>query len=115
MASPAHPDIPSALLARFERAVKELAATVKVSTDDSVDEDIRKWLDGKDEPLAWGNSSGVTPDEYFFITTLYGNMNLAGERTMIRKFFGPLFVDAAERDIRNFLPETAGYAGLRAP
>jgi hypothetical protein len=63
LATPAHPDIPSVLFARLERAVKELTPRAGASADDSVDEDIRKWLDGrdgKDEPLAWGNSSGVT-------------------------------------------------------
>jgi hypothetical protein len=108
-------DIPPSLLARFERAAKELAQQVTWVSAPTYDEDLRRWLDGKDEPLNWQDPSGITPDEYFFVTTLYGNMNLEGQRTMIRKFFGPLFVQGAKRDIRNFLPEMPGYAGLRSP
>jgi hypothetical protein len=33
---------------------------------------------------------------------------------MIRKFFTPLFVQTAQRDIRNFRPDMAGYQGLRS-
>jgi len=108
-------DISPSLLAGFERAAEELAGQVTGLPDSTVDEDLRRWLDGEDEPLEWQNRTGVTPDEFFFITTLYGNMNSEGERTMIRKFFDPLFVRGAKRDIRNFLPETQGYAGLRSP
>jgi hypothetical protein len=50
-----------------------------------VDQDHRNWLDGEDEPRDCHDRHDVTPDEYFFITTLYGNMNLEGQRTMIRK------------------------------
>ena len=80
----------------------------------AVDQDLRTWLDGEDEPLPWHDRLRVTADEYFFVTTLYGNMNLEGRRTMIRKFFSPLFVEAAKRDIRNFRPDTPGYASLRS-
>lgn len=107
-------NIPTSLLANFEHAAKELAQQVTGLPDSKADEDLRAWLNGADEPLNWQGRSGVTPDEYFFITTLYGNMNLEGQRTMIRKFFDPLFVRGAKRDIRNFLPEMPGYAGLRS-
>jgi hypothetical protein len=111
----AHHDISPDLLVRFKRAVKELSQKVTAIPDSTVDEDLRKWLDGQDGPrLSWQNDRGVTPDEYFFITTLYGNMNLEGQRTMIRKYFGPLFVLAAERKICNFRPDMKGYQGLRS-
>lgn len=108
------PSSPPALLTRFARAVRDLGETAIALPDENVDTDLRTWLDGDDEPLNWQHSSGVTPDEYFFITTLYGNMNSGGQRTMIRKFFGPLFLRAAKGDIRNFRPEMTGYAGLRS-
>jgi hypothetical protein len=82
--------------------------------DAKVEEDLRKWLDGQDDPLEWHHAHKVTPDEFFFVTTLYGNMNLQGQRTMIRKKFGPLFVRAANRDVRNFRPIMPEYAGLRS-
>jgi hypothetical protein len=107
-------DIPASLLVQFEHAAKELANRSTGLSDMAVDEDVRNWLDGEDEPLPWHDRSRVTADEYFFVTTLYGNMNLEGQRTMIRKFFSPLFVEAAKRDIRNFRPDTPGYAGLRS-
>jgi len=40
-------------------------------------------------------------------------MNLDQQRTMIRKFFEPLFVQRAKRDIRNFKVSLGGYDGLR--
>jgi hypothetical protein len=106
--------IPPSLLARLQGAAKELAHNATELPDAAVDADLRNWLDGEDEPLNWQDRRGVTADEYFFITTLYGNMNLEGQRTMIRKFFDPLFVREAKRDIRNFRPEMRGYAGLRS-
>jgi len=108
--------IDAQLLARFKRAaetLEEVAGDLS-SPDTTVDQDTRDWLDVQGEPLAWHSPRGVTPDEYFFITTLYGNMNLEGQRTMIRKYFGPLFVQEAERNIRNFRPELQGYTGLRS-
>jgi len=65
--------------------------------------------------LAWQNPQGVTPDEFFFITKLYGNMTSECQRTMIRGFFGPLFVRAARRDIRNFREDLVDHDGLRSP
>ena len=107
-------DLPASLLAQFEHAAKELSAGATGLSDMAVDPDLRDWLDGEDEPLPWHDRRRITADEYFFVTTLYGNMNLEGQRTMIRKFFGPLFVEAARRDIRNFRADTPGYAGLRS-
>ena len=81
--------------------------------------ELRTWLDGNEAPIKWTHPSGspeyptVTPDEWFFITTLYGTMTLAGQRTHIRKFYPILFVAYASRDVRNFRPDLAAYAGLR--
>jgi hypothetical protein len=109
--------IPPKLLARFTTAVEDLERRLSRRSakleDENVPADLRQWLDGDDEPLDW-QGRGVTPDEYFFITTLYGTMTLDGQRTMIRKFFGPLFVKAAKRDIRNFRSDLGGYTGLRS-
>jgi hypothetical protein len=105
------------LLNRFRRGVKavehRLGSRAGKLTDGQVDKDCRKWLDGDDEPLPW-HGKCITPDEYFFITTLYGNMNLDQQRTMIRKFFESLFVQRAKRDIRNFKVSLGGYDGLRS-
>lgn len=88
----------------FARAVEELGSRVDAARINVEDEDTgsetRRWLDGMGPPLAWA-AQGITPDEWFFITTLYGTMTLDGQRTHIRKFF-PLFVQDFGRDIRNF-------------
>ena len=81
--------------------------------DDSVEAELHKWLDG-DDPLPWKDPLHVTADEWFFITTLYGEMTLDGQRTHIRRFFRPLFVEAARRDVTNFVPELPEYKGLRS-
>ena len=81
--------------------------------------ELRTWLDGNEAPLDWTYSADspeyptVTADEWFFITTLYGTMTLAGQRTHIRKFYPILFVAYASRDVRNFRPDLAAYSGLR--
>jgi hypothetical protein len=63
--------------------------------------------------LAW-SGSGITADEWFFVTTLYGTMTLSGQRTHIRKFF-PLFVEEARSDIRNFDGTVLSNWRLRQP
>lgn len=92
---------------RFARDLDQLA-------DDNVETELRKWL-GEDGDMPWERRDCVTPDEWFFITTLYGQMTLDGQRTHIRKHFTPLFVEAAGRGIHNFVPNMPQYAGLRAP
>jgi hypothetical protein len=82
--------------------------------DENVETQLRQWLDGADAPLPWAYADGITPDEWFFITTLYGEMTLEGQRSHIRKYFPSLFVQAARRDSRNFVPEMAEYTGLRS-
>ncbi len=102
-------------IARFRHAVAELDLQfVGDRLDDGNTEfELRKWLDGHEEPMLWSHLDRVTADEWFFITTLYGTMSLRGQRTHIRKYFPRLFVQAAKRDIRNFVPGMAEYAGLR--
>ncbi|MBI3467047.1 MAG: hypothetical protein HY000_28870 [Planctomycetes bacterium] len=105
------------LCARFQRAVADLTAEVGAAginiADDDVDAEVRRWLDGPDSALAWAGP-GITPDEWLFITTLYGTMTLDGQRTHIQKFF-PLFVRQVNRDIRNFTPALLAEWRLRQP
>ena len=114
--------------ARFEIALAELDAWAK-RTGQKVptlaeerrfaETQLRTWLDGNDQPLDWKHPLGsldyptVTADEWFFITTLYGTMTMAGQRTHIRKFFPVLFVKAAGRDVQNFHAGLPEYTGLR--
>jgi hypothetical protein len=109
----AHP--PSEVVQRFRNAVSELDGIFPDDrlTDENVESELRQWLDGTGPPLAWTFSGRVTPDEWFFITTLYGKMTLDGQRTHIRKYFPMLFVGAVNHDIRNFVPSMPEYAGLR--
>jgi hypothetical protein len=89
---------------RFADAVNELTSRVASSginvEDEVTDAEVRRWLDGDGPALAW-SGSGITADEWFFVTTLYGTMTLDGQRTHIRRFF-PLFVEEVRSDIRNF-------------
>ena len=41
--------------------------------------ELRKWLDGDSEPLPWSYEDRTTADEWFFISTLYGEMTLDGQ------------------------------------
>jgi hypothetical protein len=104
------------LIARFGQAVRELdAATAGDQLDDDhASAQLRSWLDRGKDPLPWTWTDGVTEDEWFFITTLYGEMTLEGQRTHIRLFYPALFVRAADRDIRNFVPDMKEFKGLRS-
>ena len=107
------------LLKRFETAVRRVErqfgpADHRRLSDDGVFRDWRRWLDGEDVPLDWAGT-GITPDECFFISTLFGNMSLEQQRAMIRKFFPDLFVRRAKRRMQNFCASLGGFAGLRAP
>src|SRR4051794_13780554 len=105
------------LRARFVEAVTELTARVEAEginvEDADTDAEVRRWLNGAERPLDWAGP-GVTPDEWFFVTTLYGTMNLDGQRTHIRKFF-PYFVSQTNRDVRNFAPAILTEWRLRQP
>lgn len=82
--------------------------------DDNVEAELRVWLDEGDDPIAWARADRVTEDEWFFITTLYGEMTLDGQRSHIRRFYPSLFIRAAGRDVRNFMPGMPEYKGLRS-
>lgn len=101
---------------RLRAAAEELEARFAVEQldDENTDSELRAWLDGNDEPLPWSHIDHVTSDEWFFVTTLYGEMTLDGQRTHIRKYYPSLFVDEAARDMRSFVPDMAGYEGLRS-
>lgn len=107
----------SNLQSRFACTVARLRSQVEAARVNVEDEDteteVRRWLDGVDSPLDWA-SPGITADEWFFVTTLYGTMTLDGQRTHIRKFF-PTFVEQTNRDIRNFRPEMLVDWRLRQP
>lgn len=101
---------------RFKIAVEDLDASLggRSLEDEIVSTSVRAWLDDGDE-LPWTLLQGVTDDEWFFITTLYGTMTAKGQRTHIRKFYPRLFVSAAKRDMRNFKPAMPEFTGLRSP
>ena len=105
----------SSLLPGFAHAVASIDSRFADDSDQLADDyqdlEVRKWLDG-DSPLPW-TGPGVTADEWFFITTLYGEMTLDGQRTHIRAFF-PRFVAAAGRDIRRITPELVASWKLRS-
>jgi len=104
------------LISRFHAALLDLEPRfVGIRLEDEhTDTELRAWLDGDSEPLPWSHIDRVTADEWFFVSTLYGEMTLEGQRTHIRKFFPSLFVEAAHRDIRNFIPNMAEFRGLRS-
>jgi hypothetical protein len=95
------------LLARFAAAVEQLdrhfAGHPERLADDNAEAELRRWLDGGDAPLDWAGPE-VTADEWFFITTLYGQRTRDQQRWLIRHFF-PRFVREAGRDIRKLTPD----------
>jgi hypothetical protein len=95
------------LLARFGAAVRELdrhfARDLERLADRNVDDDLRRRLDGAGPQLNWAGQE-VTADEWFFITTLYGQRTRDQQRMLIREFF-PRFVSEARRDVRNLTLE----------
>jgi hypothetical protein len=104
------------LVVHFRRAVEKLEARFSGArlTDENVEAELRSWLDGREESLPWAYPERVTEDEWFFITTLYGEMTLAGQRAHIRRFFPVLFVQAAGRDVSKFVPGMKEFQGLRS-
>ena len=95
---------------RFREAVRHLEERYGDFRleDEKTDQELRSWLDGADQPLDWAELETVTPDEWFFISTLYGEMTLEGQRSHIRKYFPSLFVDAARRDTRTSFSKCLG-------
>jgi hypothetical protein len=104
------------LVARMQAAIAELDALNLDAhlADEDVESELRTWLDTGADPLPWTYPERVTEDEWFFITTLYGEMTMAGQRAHIRRFNPLLFVSAAARDIRNFAPGMREFKGLRS-
>jgi 5-methylcytosine-specific restriction endonuclease McrA len=104
------------LVARMQAAIDELDALNLDAhfADEDVESELRTWLDTGADPLPWTYPERVTEDEWFFITTLYGEMTMAGQRAHIRRFYPLLFVRAAARDIRNFAPGMREFKGLRS-
>ena len=100
---------------RFQRAVTNLDQRFGHQTPEMADEHqeatVREWLDASGA-LPWAGE-GVTADEWFFITTLYGEMTLDGQRTHIRAFF-PRFVELAHGDVRNCSPALLSDWKLRS-
>jgi hypothetical protein len=95
------------ILARFTAAVEHLerhfAGNAERLADDNAEAEMRRWLDGADAPLDWAGQE-VTADEWFFITTLYGQRTRNQQRLLIRNHF-PRFVRGARRDVRNLTSE----------
>ncbi|MBI3742847.1 MAG: hypothetical protein HY261_00975, partial [Chloroflexi bacterium] len=108
--------LPTELIHRFEAALEivEPQFVGKRMADEDAEVESRAWLDGNAPPLPWMYADRLTADEWFFVTTLYGQMTLDGQRTHIRKYFPMLFVAAARRDIRNFVRGMPEFAGLRS-
>src|SRR4051812_2533105 len=104
------------LTERFAVAVadldRRLASAPQRFVDDNQAAEARAWLDGNGPPLPWAGPS-VTADEWFFVTTLYGEMTLEGQRTHIRAFF-LRFVHEAQRDVRAFTPDLVADWKLRS-
>lgn len=82
-------DLSTDLVNRFRDSVAVLEAQFSDEQldDDDVEELLHSWLDGVDQPLPWTRDDGITPDEWFFVTTLYGEMTMNGQRAHIRKYF----------------------------
>jgi len=104
------------LLDRFNQALADLDPLFPDDrfSDQNVEADLHRWLDGRDAPLAWSDPVAVTPDEWFFVTTLYGEMTAEGQRSHIRTHFPSLFVAKANRDIRDFRPDLFKDVKLRS-
>jgi hypothetical protein len=94
------------LLGRFAAAVDELdchfARNPERLADPNVNAELRRWLEGTGPPVDWAGQE-VTADEWFFITTLYGQRTRNQQRSLIRHHF-PRFVNQAQRDMRNLTP-----------
>ncbi len=111
--SPAPPSRPERspddreLLDRFAAAVELLdrhfAGNPQRLADENAEAELRRWLDGADIPLEWAGPN-VTPDEWFLITTLYGQRTRDQQRLLIRSLF-PRFILEAGRDIRGLTPQ----------
>ena len=68
-------------------------------------------LDGDDRPLPWGGAEHS--DEWFFITTLYGQETRPQQRRRIRRYF-PLFKELTGGRLENLIPSMIRDWTLRA-
>jgi len=98
---------------RFRRAVVELTAKHGSPADDLDQQVAKKWRAWLGDDLPW-MGSGVSDDEFFFLSTLCGTMTVDGQRTHMRRFF-PFFVAEAGRDVRSFTRAMLGPWRLRSP
>ena len=80
--------------------------------DRNADAEMRGWLDGNDQPLPWGGAES-TADEWFFITTLYGQETRPQQRRRIRRYF-PLFKELTGGRLENLIPSMIRDWTLRA-
>ncbi len=105
----------SVALERFANAVAAFdqrhANDSKIMVDENQDATVRTWLDAANS-LPWAGDR-VTSDEWFFITTLYGEMTMDGQRTHIRTYF-PRFVQLTQRDMRAVTPDLVRDWKLRS-
>lgn len=98
---------------RLRRAVAELTAKHGIPADDLDQQVAKKWRSWLGNDLPW-KGSGVSDDEFFFLSTLCGTMTVDGQRTHMRQFF-PSFVAEAGRDVRSFTRAMLEPWRLRSP
>jgi len=104
------------LLERFAAAVtildRHFASDPHRLEDPNADAEMRGWLDGGGPALPWAGSQ-TTADEWFFITTLYGQETRPQQRRRIRRYF-PEFMELSQGQIRNLVPSMIQDSTLRA-
>jgi hypothetical protein len=104
------------LLGKFAAAVtvldRHFASDPDRLEDRNADAEMRGWLDGDEQPLRWAGVES-TADEWFFITTLYGQEKRPQQRRRIRRYY-PLFIDLTRGQIKNLIPSMIRDWTLRA-
>ncbi len=104
------------LLGKFAAAVtvldRHFASDPDRLEDRNADAEMRGWLDGDEQPFRWAGVES-TADEWFFITTLYGQEKRPQQRRRIRRYF-PLFIDLTGGQIKNLIPSMIRDWTLRA-
>ncbi len=107
---------PEILTEKFAAAVtvldRHFASNLDRLEDRNADAEMRGWLDGNDQPLPWGGAES-TADEWFFITTLYGQETRPQQRRRIRRYF-PLFKELTAGRLENLIPSMIRDWTLRA-
>ena len=81
-------------------------------SDGNCDADTRQWLN-RAGVLKW-QGDGITPDEWFFITTFYGPWEEPEQSKWVHRCF-PWFVAECGRDIRRITPENTRDVSLGLP